>query len=44
MLGKFEDQVNEFMKNAALRNAHQSEFIQAINEVAETIIPFMEKK
>ena len=43
MVGKFEDQVNEFMKNAELRNAHESEFIQAINEVAETIIPFMDK-
>ncbi|MBL57348.1 MAG: NADP-specific glutamate dehydrogenase [Flavobacteriales bacterium] len=43
MVGKFQDQVNAFMKNATLRNAHEPEFIQSIQEVAETIIPFMDK-
>ena len=43
MSGKFDDQISEFMKMAAQRNANEPEFIQAVDEVAETVIPFMVK-
>ncbi len=43
MSGKFDDQINEFMQKASLRNANEPEFIQAVQEVADTVIPFMAK-
>lgn len=43
MSGKFEDQINQFMKGVSVRNANEPEFIQAVHEVAETVIPFMAK-
>jgi len=43
MAGKFEEQISEFMKLAQLRNANEPEFLQAVHEVAETVIPFMAK-
>lgn len=43
MSGKFDDQISEFMKMATQRNANEPEFIQAVDEVAETVIPFMVK-
>ncbi len=43
MSGKFDNQINEFMKMVAHRNANEPEFIQAVDEVAETVIPFMAK-
>lgn len=43
MVGKFHDQINDFMHNASIRNAHEPEFIQAVQEVADTVIPFMAK-
>lgn len=35
--------INEFMSKIESRNAHESEFLQAVYEVAESIIPFTEK-
>ena len=35
--------VNAFMQNVMARNANEPEFLQAVHEVAETVIPFMEK-
>jgi glutamate dehydrogenase (NADP+) len=35
--------VNEFMRKIELRNANEPEFLQAVFEVAESIIPFTEK-
>ncbi len=43
MAGKFDEQISEFMKLAQLRNANEPEFLQAVHEVAETVIPFMAK-
>lgn len=36
-------QVNDFMEKVESRNQHETEFLQAVHEVAETIIPFMEE-
>lgn len=35
--------MNEFMTKLELRNAHEPEFLQAVFEVAESIIPFSEE-
>lgn len=35
--------VASFMERIARRNAHEAEFLQAVQEVAETIIPFVEE-
>ena len=35
--------LNSFIKTLKTRNPHQPEFIQAVTEVAEDVIPFMEK-
>lgn len=35
--------VASFMEKVSHRNAHESEFLQAVQEVAETIIPFIEE-
>jgi glutamate dehydrogenase (NADP+) len=35
--------INTFMSKIELRNAHEPEFLQAVYEVAESIIPFSEK-
>ena len=42
-MGKFDEDVSDFMKMITRRNAGESEFIQAVHEVAETVIPFMAK-
>lgn len=36
------EKVEEFLAGVASRNAHEPEFLQAVHEVAETIIPFIE--
>jgi glutamate dehydrogenase (NADP+) len=43
MVSKFDEQIQAFMAMAKLRNSNEPEFIQAIHEVAETVIPFMAK-
>lgn len=35
--------VNNFIESVAKRNANESEFMQAVKEVAETVIPFIEQ-
>jgi len=35
--------INEFMSKIEFRNAHEPEFLQAVYEVAESVIPFSEK-
>ncbi len=37
------DKINQFMDYVKTRNPHEPEFLQAVHEVAEAIIPFMEK-
>ena len=34
--------IQAFMELVALRNPNEPEFLQAVEEVAETIVPFME--
>ena len=36
--------INEFIELVAKRNSNEPEFMQAVKEVAETVIPFIEKK
>ena len=35
--------INSFMELVAKRNGHEPEFMQAVMEVAETVIPFIEQ-
>ena len=35
--------VNAFLEAVAKRNANEPEFMQAVKEVAETVIPFIEQ-
>lgn len=38
-----EKSVQDFLDTVSKRNAHEPEFLQAVHEVAETVIPFIEK-
>jgi len=40
---KYEAEVNDFMESVSKRDAQQPEFLQAVQEVAETVIPFIEE-
>ncbi len=40
---KYEKQIADFMAYAKARNPHEEEFLSAVQEVAETIIPFIEE-
>ena len=42
-MSKYQNQIDSFMKELELKNSHEPEFIQAVEEVAETVIPFIEK-
>ena len=35
--------INAFLDKVAIRNANEPEFMQAVKEVAETVIPFIEE-
>jgi glutamate dehydrogenase (NADP+) len=37
-----EQKINDFMNLVKQRNGHEPEFLQAVHEVAETVIPFIE--
>jgi glutamate dehydrogenase (NADP+) len=39
-----EDKIKAFMDEVTARNGHEPEFIQAVQEVAETVIPYIAKK
>ena len=41
MTSKYQDQIDAFINEVKLKDAHEPEFIQAVHEVAEAIIPFM---
>ncbi|MDB4204657.1 NADP-specific glutamate dehydrogenase [Polaribacter sp.] len=41
MVKKEELKINEFMEMVTKRNNHESEFLQAVQEVAETVIPYI---
>jgi len=36
-----ESKIKEFMDLVKIRNPHESEFLQAVQEVAETVIPYI---
>ncbi len=40
---KYQNLIEEFMHYASQRNANEPEFLEAVREVAETIIPFIEE-
>lgn len=39
---KYQEKIDDFMNQVAQRNNHEPEFLQAVQEVAETVIPFIE--
>ena len=41
MSSKYQKQIDAFITEVKLKDAHEPEFIQAVHEVAEAIIPFM---
>ena len=41
MVKKEELKINEFMEMVTKRNNHEPEFLQAVQEVAETVIPYI---
>ena len=43
MANKFETEIKAFMDGVRAKNSHETEFLQAVEEVAEAIIPFMDK-
>lgn len=43
MSHKFQSQINSFMEGVKAKNPNEPEFLQAVEEVAEMVIPFMEK-
>ena len=42
MSGKFQSEINSFMERVSSKNSHEKEFLQAVQEVAEAVIPFIE--
>jgi glutamate dehydrogenase (NADP+) len=40
-MSDFQKEINDFMDKVKLKNGHETEFIQAVEEVAEAIIPFI---
>jgi glutamate dehydrogenase (NADP+) len=43
MANKNQAEINEFMAKVKASNGHETEFLQAVEEVAEAIIPFMDE-
>ena len=41
-MSSYQHQIDAFMKDVKLKNSHEPEFIQAVLEVAETVIPYIE--
>ena len=41
-MSKYQNQIDSFMKELELKNSHEPEFIQAVEEVVETVIPYIE--
>jgi glutamate dehydrogenase (NADP+) len=40
---KYKAQIDAFMEQVKAKNAHEPEFLQAVHEVVETVIPFVEE-
>ena len=43
MSNKYQKEIDAFMDNVKAKNGHEPEFLQAVHEVAEAIIPFTEE-
>jgi glutamate dehydrogenase (NADP+) len=43
MSNKYHGEIEAFMDRVRAKNSHESEFLQAVQEVAETVIPFIEE-
>ena len=43
MSNQHKEQIDSFMNAVKATNAHETEFLQAVHEVAEAVIPFMEE-
>jgi len=43
MSSKYQAQIDSFMEKVKVSNGHEPEFLQAVQEVAETVIPFIEE-
>ncbi len=44
MSNKYQKEIDAFMENVKAKNGHEPEFLQAVHEVAEAIIPFTEEQ
>lgn len=42
-MANFSNAIDEFLNKISLRNPHENEFLQAVREVAETVVPYMEE-
>lgn len=42
-MSKYQAEINEFMASIEEKNPHQPEFLQAVTEVAESVIPYIEE-
>ena len=42
MSNKYQVEIDAFMEKVKASNGHETEFLQAVLEVAEAVIPFME--
>ena len=42
-MSNYEKEIKAFMAKVKAKNAHEPEFLQAVAEVAETVIPFIEE-
>ena len=42
-MSEYKIQIDSFMKELIIKNGNEPEFVQAVEEVAETVIPFIEK-
>ncbi len=43
MSSKYQQEINAFMERVKARNGHEAEFLQAVHEVAEAVIPVIEE-
>lgn len=43
MSSKYQNQIQDFLKAVQEKNAYEPEFLQAVREVAETVIPYIEE-
>ena len=41
-MSKYQAQIDAFMDKVKAKNGHETEFLQAVHEVAETVIPFIQ--